>query len=115
RPSGLGDRTVGATTGPEALTTLRRGTAVDLLFTDVVMPDGMSGTELARVASSMRPGLKILLSSGYTREETQSRPARAEFPFIAKPYRPTTLGRKLKEVLSGGFVSHYGEGVSSIA
>jgi hypothetical protein len=79
------------------------------------MPDGMSGTELARLASSMRPGLKVLLSSGYTREETRSRPVRAEFPFIAKPYRPRILGRKLKEVLSGDFVSHYGEGASSIA
>jgi CheY-like chemotaxis protein len=81
---------------------------VDLLFTDVVMPADMSGTELARRASRLRPGLRVLLSSGYTREETQSRPAHSEFPFVAKPYRPTALAKKLKEVLSGGLVGQPG-------
>ena len=106
--SDLGYRTLVATTGPEALALLERESSVDLLFTDMVMPAGMSGTELARRASRVRPGLRVLLSSGYTREETQSRPAHTEFPFVAKPYRPTTLAKKLKEVLSAGFVAEAG-------
>jgi PAS domain S-box-containing protein len=106
--SDFGYRTMVATTGPEALAMLERESSVDLLFTDVVMPADMSGTELARRASRLRPGLRVLLSSGYTREETQSRPAHSEFPFVAKPYRPTALAKKLKEVLSGGLVGQPG-------
>ncbi|HEY1431642.1 MAG TPA: PAS domain S-box protein, partial [Stellaceae bacterium] len=97
--SDLGYRTLVATNGPEALAILDRDRSVDLLFTDIVMPAGMSGTDLARRASRLRPDLKVLLSSGYNRELNPSRSARLEFPFIAKPYRPTVLGKKLEEVL----------------
>jgi CheY-like chemotaxis protein len=76
--------------------------SVDLLFTDIVMPAGMSGIDLARHASRLWPDLKILLSSGYAREANQWRSARGDFPFIAKPYRSTTLGEKLEHVLMGG-------------
>jgi PAS domain S-box-containing protein len=99
--SDLGYRTLVATMGPEALALLERDPSIDLLFTDIVMPAGMSGIELARRASRLRSDLKILLSSGYTREDIPYRPAQAEFAFIAKPYRPTTLAKKLKEVLTG--------------
>ena len=102
--SDLGYQTLVATNGPEALAILNDGHSIDLLFTDIVMPAGMSGTDLARQASRLRPDLKVLLSSGYTREANQWRSARVEFPFIAKPYRPTTLGKKLEEVLAGGLL-----------
>jgi hypothetical protein len=69
---------------------------------------------LARRASRLRPDLKVLLSSGYTRELNPSRSARLEFPFIAKPYRPTVLGKKLEEVLSGGFFRRAAYGETSI-
>jgi PAS domain S-box-containing protein len=113
--SDLGYRTLVATTGSEALAILNRGQSVDLLFTDIVMPEGMSGTELARRASHLRPDLKVLLSSGYTREANSARPARAEFPFIAKPYRPTTLGKKLEEVLGAGVFARASYEAISIA
>jgi CheY-like chemotaxis protein len=100
--SDLGYQTLVATNGPEALAILNDGHSVDLLFTDIVMPAGMSGTELARQASRLRPDLKVLLSSGYAREANHWRSARVEFPFIAKPYRPTTLGKKLEELLARG-------------
>jgi CheY-like chemotaxis protein len=102
--SDLGHQTLVATNGPEALAILNRDHSIDLLFTDIVMPAGMSGTDLARQASRLRPDLKILLSSGYAREANQWRSARVEFPFIAKPYRPATLGKKLEEVLAGGLL-----------
>ena len=100
--SDLGYQTLVATNAAEALEVLKEESSVDLLFSDIVMPGGMSGIELARRASRMRPRLKVLLSSGYAREEAQARRMRVEFPFIAKPYRPSTLGKKLKQVLSGG-------------
>ena len=63
--SDLGYRILVAETGPEALAILRHERSVDLLFTDVIMPAGISGTDLARTASRLQPDLKILLTSGY--------------------------------------------------
>ena len=97
----LGYRISVAANGPEALAVLRRDKTVDLLFSDVVMPERMSGIELARTARRLRPGLRVLLSSGHV-DDKQSDVIRAEFPFIAKPYRPLTLARKLEEVLAAG-------------
>ncbi len=98
---GFGYRTMVARHGPEALAILDQQNPVDLLFTDIVMPGGVSGAELARAAVRLRPGIKILLTSGYAGAEPEARSARAEFPFIAKPYRAPALGRKLREVLAG--------------
>jgi len=97
----LGYRISVVANGPEALAVLRRDKTVDLLFSDVVMPERMSGIELARTARRLRPGLRVLLSSGHV-DDKQSDVIRAEFPFIAKPYRPLTLARKLEEVLAAG-------------
>jgi PAS domain S-box-containing protein len=109
--SDLGYQTLVATDGPEALAILDRDRSVDLLFTDIVMPAGMSGSELAQRASRLHPELKILLSSGFTREAAQSRAGRPDFPFIAKPYRPAALSQKLEEVLAGSLfrASTYGD------
>ena len=62
----LGYHVLTAQSGPEALSVLKRGEPIDLLFTDMVMPQGMSGAELAERALQMRPKLKILLGSGYS-------------------------------------------------
>ena len=113
--SDLGYRTLVASNGHEALAILNCDHSVDLLFTDIVMPAGMNGTELARRASSLRPDLKILLSSGHARETGRAHSTPIEFPFIAKPYRPTALGKKLEEVLSDGSRGRAGYGETSIA
>jgi PAS domain S-box-containing protein len=113
--SDLGYQTLVAADGPEALAILSRDQPVDLLFTDIVMPAGISGTDLAREASRLRPDLKVLLSSGYAREANQSRSARVEFPFIAKPYRPAALEQKLEEVLAGSLRRAASYAESSIA
>jgi CheY-like chemotaxis protein len=99
--SDLGYHTLVACTGREALEVLEREKAIDLLFTDVVMPGGISGVELARTARRLQPRLKILVTSGYTRAEPDMAAARREFPFLPKPYRLHMLGRKLKEILAG--------------
>jgi len=95
-----GYTTLHATTGAEALEALTRheGT-VDLLVTDVIMP-GMSGPELAARAVALRPGLRVLYTSGYTdnavlREAVHDRKAR----FLSKPYTTEALRRRVREAL----------------
>jgi len=72
---------------------------IHLLLADVVMP-GMSGPELARQMASLRPGIKVIFTSGYTDDAIARQgvldPAVA---FIEKPYRPKALARKIREVL----------------
>jgi signal transduction histidine kinase/CheY-like chemotaxis protein len=62
----LGYRVLEAVDGPSALAILRSGESVDLLFTDVVLP-GMNGRALADAARELRPGLKALFTTGYSR------------------------------------------------
>jgi CheY-like chemotaxis protein len=86
----------------EALGILRSNRPINALFTDIVMPGGMTGDQLAGTAVKMRPGLKVLLTSGYA-AQTGSRAVLAnEFPTIAKPYRRAELAVKLREVLARG-------------
>jgi two-component system, cell cycle sensor histidine kinase and response regulator CckA len=72
---------------------------IHLLLTDVVMP-GISGPELAAELASLRPGIRIIFTSGYTDDAIARQgvldPAVA---FIQKPYRPKALARKIREVL----------------
>jgi PAS domain S-box-containing protein len=99
--SDLGYQTSVAESGAQALALLRQHPDIDLLFTDVVMPAGMSGTDLARTVRRLHPKVKILLTSGYAGIEPQATAARREFPFITKPYRAAALGKKITEVLAG--------------
>ncbi|CAH2602079.1 Histidine kinase [Rhodovastum atsumiense] len=91
----LGYRVLTAASGPAALAILRAGEAVDLLFTDIVLPDGMSGTRLARTARRLRPGLKILFTTGHAsglpRQERQN--------LLRKPYDRRDLARAVRAAL----------------
>jgi two-component system, NtrC family, sensor kinase len=95
----LGYRVLHAPDGERALAILRRGEAVDLLFTDVVMPNGMSGIELAREVRRLHPGLPVLLASGYAAQEMAESGFAGEFPAIAKPYRRVELATRLRQAL----------------
>ena len=71
-----------------------------LLFTDVVMPGGMNGWELAERARQVRPGLKILLTSGYALETLAERGRLPRGAIILnKPYRKAELAKQLREAL----------------
>lgn len=92
-------------TAPDArsgLSVLRRDPEIDVLFTDIVMPHGMNGVELAREAARLRPQLRILLASGYPKAALSSEhgiaAADGEFAFLSKPYRGSELAEKLREV-----------------
>jgi PAS domain S-box-containing protein len=95
----LGYATVVARDGREALDVLNRGEPVDLLFTDYVMPGGLSGAELAREARRLRPDLKVLLTSGYARHAGTDGAAH-NFPIIAKPYRRLELAETVRAILA---------------
>ena len=69
----LGYETLTASNGQEALKMLRQTEALDLLFTDLVMPGPLTGLALAREAQIMRPGLPVLLSTGYAALNKQER------------------------------------------
>lgn len=89
-----------ASSGKRALELLQQGIECDLLFTDVVMPGGMSGRELADQAFALRPGLKVLFTSGYT-ENAIVHHGRldAGVHLLSKPYRRDELARRVRRVL----------------
>jgi PAS domain S-box-containing protein len=96
----LGHAVVRAGRPAEALKILRRKLAFDLMLTDVVMPGGKSGVDLAQEAVKLRPGLPIILSSGYT-GETLSAAAQAPWPLLLKPYSSETLAETIETVSQG--------------
>ena len=87
--------------GPQAALALVQDSAmaIDLLFTDLVMPGGMNGHELARAALAVRPGLKVLYTSGYAGSALRNDDRlKAGEHFLGKPYRRHDLARKLEEI-----------------
>lgn len=85
-----------------ALQILKREPGIDLLFTDILMPGGINGSELAQAAMTLRPELKVLLASGYIGPELL-RPVSllSETTFIRKPYRPRDLVQRIRALLAG--------------
>ncbi|MCK1384214.1 ATP-binding protein [Bradyrhizobium sp. 21] len=96
----LGYRVITAANGPAALDLLRQSGAIDLLFTDVVMPGGMFGPELARQATQLRPGLKVLFTSGYSQNPVKAPDGLSDARILTKPFRRRDLAAMLRSALS---------------
>ena len=96
-----GYRVLSARDGHEALSVLRDNPGIDLVFSDLVMPEGMSGLELVREAQRVRPDLKILLTSGYSARAVLG-DSGPDLPLIKKPYRLADVVRRIREVLGRG-------------
>jgi CheY-like chemotaxis protein len=97
----LGYRTVLASDAQSALDVLAATSDIDVLFTDVVLPGGTNGFELAQRARTLRPRLKVLYTSGYTNNAIiQSGVADDTVVLIAKPYRKADLAMKMRQVLA---------------
>jgi CheY-like chemotaxis protein len=96
----FGYRVLVAVNGQEALTLAREsGESIDLLLTDVVMPE-MGGRELAEHLARERPATRVLFTSGYTDAAVlQARGSESVSAFLPKPYTPVQLARKVREVL----------------
>ncbi|MGA0604779.1 response regulator [Phenylobacterium sp. VNQ135] len=95
--TGLGYQVQTATNAAEALELLHTDIEVDLLFTDVVMPGGVSGLSLARTARELRPDLRVLLTSGFV-GDGQINEGR-EFPLLDKPYETPVMASMLRKLL----------------
>jgi len=97
---GLGYRVIEAADGPQARRVLESDEPIDLLFTDVVMPGGMTGRQLAEAARTRRPVLNAIFTSGYTENSIvhQGKLDRG-VTFLAKPFRRQDLAVKIRETL----------------
>jgi signal transduction histidine kinase len=91
----LGHEVVKASSGAAALEVLQSGKPVDLLITDYAMP-GMTGVQLAEAARKLRPGLPILLATGYA-----DLPARTkiDLPRLSKPYQQRQLAERITSLV----------------
>jgi len=98
-----GYRTFQAGSGPEALRVwARHKKDIDLLLTDMVMPEGMSGGQLAEQLQAQDPGLKVIYTSGYSPGMAGKDIALLEgFNFLPKPYPPSRLAHLVRECLDG--------------
>jgi PAS domain S-box-containing protein len=96
----LGYRVLEAHDGPSALRLLDRQPRVDLLFTDVVLPSGMTGAQVAAQARAIRPSLKVLFTTGYARNAIIHHGRLDKgVQLIVKPYSFSDLAAKVRDVL----------------
>ena len=96
----LGYMTIAAADGREALALVERGATFDLLFTDVIMPNGINGLELSREVAKRRPGTRILLTSGYVDHAMIQQGCIDEgLLLLSKPYRRSQLARMVRMAL----------------
>ena len=92
-------RVIVARDAREALKHLHGPERIDLMFSDVVMPGGMNGAQLATEARALRPELRVLLTSGYVDEAGNNQVVEENLPLLPKPYRRDELAEKLRLVL----------------
>jgi PAS domain S-box-containing protein len=92
-------RVIVARDAREALKHLHGPERIDLMFSDVVMPGGMNGAQLATEARALRPELRVLLTSGYVGEAGNNQVVEENLPLLTKPYRRDELAEKLRLVL----------------
>ncbi|WP_244639256.1 response regulator [Aureimonas endophytica] len=93
----LGHHVVEATSGRQALGHLEDGAAIDLVITDQSMP-GMTGTDLARQIAAIRPGLPVMLATGYRDVPDGSD---LNLPQLSKPYDDELVAKLVTAVLQG--------------
>jgi CheY-like chemotaxis protein len=90
-----------AADGASAIDKLLAEPEIEVMFTDVVMPGGMTGWDLAETAWKIRPGLKVLFTTGYTDNPIlQKAEADRRLHVLQKPYRKQELARMLREVIA---------------
>ena len=94
---GLGLEVRAVETGPQALDLLKRE-RFDMMLSDVVMPGGMTGIELARLCGRDYPDMRVVLTSGYAGEDVDAALADAPWPFLRKPYSGEQLARILGDL-----------------
>jgi PAS domain S-box-containing protein len=99
RIESLGYRALTATDGPDALRLIERQGPPDILFTDMVMPGGMSGAELARSVLAKHPSVRVVFTTGNNEEFDGDEPG---VSLLLKPYLKAELAQVLRESLGNG-------------
>ena len=89
-----------AENGPDALAILKRGDPVALMLSDVIMPGGMSGVDLAILAARLRPGLPILLATGYAAGRLAELTPANDWPVLRKPFHLEELSAAIREAMT---------------
>ena len=99
---GEGYRVLEAANGNEAFAVLKQEDQdIDLLFTDIAMPGGMNGVQVAARMQTVMPDIKLLFTSGYAARSLPDMSLIDNYPMIDKPYRPQDLIVKIRETLAG--------------
>ena len=100
-----GYRVLQAASGVDALEVWKwHGPKIALLFTDLVMPDGLDGVELAALLRKDKPALKVVLTSGYANETIgEEFHAPSDVHFVRKPYNPKVLAQAVRDALDDNF------------
>jgi signal transduction histidine kinase len=99
RLASLGYAVREAKTGPEAIALLESGEPVALVLSDIVMPGGMTGYDVAEWVRSMKPNLKVVLTSGYSDMPLAASEAVRSIEVLGKPYTREQLAYTLREAL----------------
>ncbi len=97
----LGYAVLDARTGPEAIRLLQSGEPIALVFSDIVMPGGMTGYDVMEWVRAVKPDLKVLLTSGYSDMPLAVSEAARKVKVLGKPYTREQLARALREALVG--------------
>jgi CheY-like chemotaxis protein len=99
--SGLGYRVIEAEDGRAALRRIVDTPPIDLLLTDVVLPNGLSGPDIAAMLQEVQPNVRILYMSGYTKDIAIGTDDRGDsINLLSKPFPRDELARKVRDVLT---------------
>ena len=96
----MGCQVIAEPDGTQALARLDAGEVFDLVLSDIVMPGGISGVDLARLAQSRRPGLPIILTTGYAGDRFDGSAEDIDLPILRKPFRAEDLAAMVHESLA---------------
>jgi PAS domain S-box-containing protein len=95
----LGYEVIEADSGEEALVSIKKNQDIDLMFSDILMPGGMNGRQLASIVNTEYPKIKIQLTTGDENVEVTMNGADADFPLLKKPYDLQDLATALQKSL----------------
>ncbi len=94
----IGYRVLRAGNAADALETIKGGDLIDLVFSDIVMPNGMNGIHLAQEVAEHYPAIRVLLTTGYS---DVAAAGETRFPILRKPFELTTLEQAIRKVMAG--------------
>jgi PAS domain S-box-containing protein len=96
---GLGYRTIAAANAADALREVRSGLPIDLVFTDIVMPGQLDGWKLAELIKQIRPGIKVIYTTGYSDASSEQLSSDAGIVLLEKPYRLSRLAEVVRNAI----------------